>query len=203
MKYLLFANNNDLIHFKHKYILLNFLNPEDIIVTFNHCVPMDCIIKTIDHKNIYHFSRRSFNMTPPYSGLHYIDDNKHLFKKIFLWPHPDSLGDDPDKQPIREYIKEKTSLQPNEIHHMPGFGNHILTKHAKDFLSTRYNNVINLSMGLIGYLYIQQTKRPEDEIFLIGFTHHMHSEKHNAPAERDFFIIEKEKGLCRMIPLIL
>ena len=203
MKYLLFANNKDLINFKYSYILLSFLNPEDIIVTFNHCLPLNTILNKINHQNIYHFSRQSFNRQIPYSGLDIVDNNKNKFTKIFLWPHPESIGNKENTKKVREYLKSHISLQVSDICHMPGFGRHQLTEETKKFLAGCYTGNTNLSTGLVGYLYIHQIKKPEDEIYLIGYSHSMNIDKHNWEGERDFFTQEQEKGRCRMIPLKL
>lgn len=196
MKYLIFANNNK---FCYHNILLNFLNITDTIITLNHCLPLDAILSSFNHYNIYHFSRRSFNKTIPYSGLHIIDKNKSKFKKIFLYPHPESIHNKSQKQKTFNYIINKTSFNISDFSHMSDFGKNPITKEARQFLSECYNKSVNLSMGLIAYLYIKQIKEDNDQIFLIGFTHSMNNNKHNAMGERDYFAHEKEKGICQII----
>jgi hypothetical protein len=56
-----------------------------------------------------------------------------------------------------------------------------------------------MSMGLIGYLFIKQQKKQDDNIYLLGFTHQMNKNKHNALGEKEFFLQETDKNLCQMI----
>jgi len=194
MNYYLIANNPD--------IKLNTFNKiphiaaTDIVVTFNHCLPMNSL--DINEYSLYHFSRRSFNRKIPYSGLHIIDKIKDKFEKIFLYPHPDSIRQQ-QKKTVHDYIKNHTSFSLDEISHMPGFGQNKLTVETRKFLSQRHNKISNMSMGLIGYLFLKQNKSPEDTIYLIGFTHKMNKNKHNAEGERDFFAKEQGDGLCHII----
>jgi hypothetical protein len=201
MKYLIFANNTNLIKSDGNNSILNSLNKEDIIVTLNHCLPLQTILYNIEHKNIYHFSRRSFNKKIPYSGLQIIDKIKHKFNKIFLYPHPEAIGSKQNKKKALNYINTETSFSISDFCHMPGFNKNQITKEARFFLSERYNKITNLSMGLISYLFIKQTKRESDQIYLINFTHTMNINKHNAEGEKDFFTQEKGSGLCQMIEL--
>lgn len=201
MKYLIFANNNDLNNFTQQDLLLSFVDHNDIIITLNHCLPLNTILNHINHNNIYHFSRQSFNRKIPYSGLHIVDTNKQKFNKIFLYPHPESIRDKEQKNTVITYINSKTSFKLSDFSHMPGYGKHSITQETRQFLSQNYNKVTNLSMGLIAYLYIKQIKNTDDNIFLIGFTHSMNKNKHNWEGERDFFLQEKENNLCRMIQL--
>lgn len=85
---------------------------------------------------------------------------------------------------------------------MNGFSANSITKSARQFLSQRYNKITNLSMGLIAYLYIKQTKKDLDEIFLIGFTHLMNKDKHNPDGEKDFFDQEIKDNICQIISLM-
>ena len=85
---------------------------------------------------------------------------------------------------------------------MPGFGQHNITQNTHNFLSQIHNKKSNMSMGLIVYCYLKQIKNLEDEIFLVGFTHHMNNNYHNNDGERDFFLKEQEAGLCKMIKLV-
>lgn len=196
MKYFIFANNKKLNN-----DLDIPISPDDIIVTMNHGLLLENILQKYTNINIYHFSRRSFNKTIPYSGLHIIDQNKHKFQKIFLYPHPLSIGDKKQKKEILQYIQNNTSFQPTDFCHMSGFGSNHNTIRTRRFLMDSYNNITNLSMGLVAYLYIHQIKKPSDEIYLVGFTHSMNRTKHNADGERDFFLNEKDIGLCQMISL--
>jgi hypothetical protein len=199
MKYILFANNTDL---KDNIVDYISINNDDIFVTFNHAWPINNLKIFNDFSNkIYHFSRRSFNKKIPYSGLQIIDKIKYKFDKIFLYPHPETIGSKQDKQKILNYINTKTSFSISDFCHMPGFNKNKITKEARLFLSERYNKITNLSMGLISYLFIKQTKIESDQIYLINFTHTMNINKHNAEGEKDFFIQEKGSGLCQMIEL--
>jgi len=201
MKYFLFANNKS-IHDNNYYdIILNFYNSDDIIVTFNHCLPLKHILQDPVKRNIIHFSRNSFTRPIPYSGLHILDIHKDVFQKIFLWPHPDSIPNAELKVKVLEYLKTQTNFKTSDISHMPGYSTHQSTRDLRTLFLNSYNKVPFLSTGLVGYNYLHQIKNPEDEIFLIGFTHSMDLNRHNWEAERDFFAEEKEKGKCRMITL--
>ena len=133
MNYYLIANNINITN--DIFDKIPKITDEDIIVTFNHCWPINNL--SIDnYKNIYHFSRRSFNRSIPYSGLKIINEIKDKFRKIFLYPHPESVGGK-HKNSVLDYIKSNTVLDTSEICHMPGFGKHNLTKEARKFLSAR------------------------------------------------------------------
>jgi hypothetical protein len=198
MKYLLFANNNELNESACNNIDLDL---NDILVTFNHAWPINHlnIFKNNTDNKIYHFSRRSFNRKIPYSGLHIIDDLQNKFEKIFLYPHPNAIGSSLKKKEVLNYLKDKTNLSTQDIQHMPNFGSSANVKEARQFLSQHFNKIRNLSMGLIGYLYIQQIKKPDDKIILVGFTHKMNNNKHNAQGEKAFFHNQQEKNLCQII----
>jgi hypothetical protein len=210
MKYFIFANNEDLKLYD-PINLFNFIYPEDIIITLNHGLPHNTIFKNtsdmyldrLSRQKMYHFCRRSFNKKIPYSGIKVIDAIKSKFEKIFLYPHPKSIGDISTKTKINNFISEETSLNIEEISHMSGFASGYHSKRARKFLSSIYNKTTNLSMGLIAYLYIHQIKHKSDEIILVGFTHTMNKNKHNADGEKDFFIKEHEEDLCRIISLKL
>jgi hypothetical protein len=210
MKYFIFANNKDLEKYNPTN-LLNFIYPEDIIITLNHGLPHSTIFKNapniqidrLNKQSMYHFSRRSFNRKVPYSGIKVIDPLKSKFKKIFLYPHPESIGDINTRAKITNFISEETSFSIEEISHMSGFSSGHHSKRARKFLSSKYNKTTNLSMGLIAYLYIHQIKNATDNIILVGFTHEMNKNKHNANGEKDFFNKECEDNLCRMISLKL
>lgn len=202
MKYLIFANNKDLTISNQYKTILQFIDEEDIIITLNHCLPLNTIFADLKHENLYHFSRRSFNLKIPYSGLNIINANKDKFKKIFLYPHPESIGDSELKIKVMDYINNNTSFKITDIDHMPGFGKHSLTQQTHEFLEQRHNQKKNMSTGLISYIYIKQIKKPEDKIFLIGFTHQMNINFHNNDGEKEFFAKEEELGLCKMIKLI-
>jgi len=201
-KYLLFANNNKLLNFKYSNLLSLLLNPQDIIVTFNHCLPKNILFPHLSKdQKIYHFSRQSFNRAIPYSGLHIIDEIKDRFDKLFLWPHPSTIGNKENSEKANKYIKEKTSLDINKISHMTGNYGHQINKDARQFLKERYNNNSNLSTGLIAYCYIRQIKEEQDQIILIGFDHTMNLDKHNKLGEIEYFRKEEEEGRCHLIQL--
>lgn len=201
-RYILFANNNIFKHFRYWDLIQTLINPQDIIVTFNHCLPKNYLFPLL-HKDqkIYHFSRQSFNREVPYSGLHIIDQIQDRFDKLYLWPHPDTLKNRENGKKTLEYLKEKTSLDISKISHMTGNHNHQLNKQARQFLRERYNNVTNMSTGMIAYVYINQIKQPEDQIILIGFSHSMNTDKHNYLGEIEYFRIQEEENKCIMIPL--
>jgi hypothetical protein len=201
MKYFIFANNNDLNNFTQQDLLLSFVDQDDIIITMNHCLPLNILLNNFYHNNIYHFCRQSFNRKIPYSGLHIIDTNKQKFSKIFMYPHPESIKDQNQKNTVITYIKDKTSFNISDFYHMPGYGKHPITKQTRQFLSERYNKITNMSIGLVVYLYVNQIKNSDDKIYLIGFTHKMNTSKHNPLGEADFFLREKENNSCRMIQL--
>ncbi len=195
MNYYLIANNINITN--DIFDKIPKITDEDIIVTFNHCWPINNL--SIDnYKNKYHFSRRSFNRSIPYSGLQIISEIKDRFNKIFLYPHPEAISGK-HKKPTVDYINSKTNLLISEISHMPGFGKHYLTKETRKFLSSRHNKVSNMSMGLIGYLFIKQQKKQDDNIYLLGFTHQMNKNKHNALGEKEFFLQETDQNLCHII----
>lgn len=196
MKYFIFANNKDLSD-----TLDIPISADDIAVTMNHCLPLENILQKYTNINTYHFSRRSFNKTIPYSGLHIIDQNRHKFQKIFLYPHPLSIGNKKQKKEILQYIQQNTSFKANDFYHMHGFASNENTIKTRQLLMSNYNKITNFSMGIVAYLYIHQIKQSGDEIYLVGFTHSMNRTKHNADGERDFFLNEKDMGLCQMIPL--
>jgi hypothetical protein len=50
-------------------------------------------------------------------------------------------------------------------------------------------------------LYIHQTKKEQDSVYIVGFSHQMNTNKHNAQGEKDFFDLEVEKGLCQRLIL--
>ena len=202
-KYILFANNNKLLNFKYSNLLSLLLNPQDIIITFNHCLPKNIIFPHLPkYQKIYHFSRQSFNREVPYSGLHIIDEIQDRFDKLFLWPHPTTITEKEEKkEKINNYLKEKTTLDLNKIQHMNGNHSHTLTQQGRQFLRERYNNKTNMSTGMMGYIYIRQIKSPEDKIILIGYEHTMNKEKHNFLGEAEYFLKEKEQGNCHMIEL--
>lgn len=193
-KYILFANNNKLLNFRYSNLLSLLLNPQDIIVTFNHCLPKNIIFPHLSkNQKIYHFSRQSFNREVPYSGLHIIDEIQDKFDRLFLWPHPSTIDKD-KKEKINQYIKEKTNINIEKLEHMPGNHNHPLSKQARQFLKERYNNKTNISTGMMGYLYVRQIKNPDDQIILIGYEHEMNKEKHNFLGEAEYFRKEAEQG---------
>jgi hypothetical protein len=197
MKYILFANNTDLTDAVLDDIRID---DNDIFVTFNHAWPVNNLKNFNNYPNkIYHFSRRSFNRKILYSGILIIDKIKEKFHKIFLYPHPDSLGSKQKKQEIKDFIKNNTTFDTKNFSHMINFGQSKNTKEARHFLSQRYNKITNLSIGLIGYLYLQQIKNINDEIILIGFTHKINKNKHNPQGEEDFFNDQREKKLCQII----
>lgn len=203
MKYVIFANNTKIKEYKQLDVIAKFIHKEDIIVTCNHCLPMDYLFAKTECKTIYHISRCAFNTKIPYSGLPIINANKKIFDRIYCWPHPDVISDRDNKAKALNYIQEHTSFVTSDFSHMKGFAAHQITKDVKNFLSKRYNKNTNLSTGLVIYLYIKQIKEENDRIYTVGFEHHMNKEKHNWEGERDYFQIEKEKGICHAIDLVL
>jgi len=183
MKYILVANNKAI----DKTFYKSIENTNDIILTFNHGWPLFNTQLLLQNNQIYHFCRRSFNRKIPYSGLVYINKIKHRLQKIFLYPHPESIGNKEQKNKVFKYIKEHTSLKIKEIQHMHNFGKNPNTQKTKQFLKSIYNNVSNMSMGLIGYLYIQQIKKDEDGVFIYGFSHQMNKKKPQ-PTRRKRFL---------------
>lgn len=200
MRYLLFANNNAINHYSSPDFLS--LQNDDILITMNHCAPIDFILKLELQNAVYHFCRRSFNKKIPYSGLHVADKFQKRFSKIYLWPHPESIKNENEKNIAISYISQHTTLSINNIEHMSGNGSSDKTKNIKTFLSNKYNQVNNMSTGLIVYSYISQIKNNNDSVVLVGFTHTMNNTKHNPEAEKEFIINEKELGLCETIELI-
>lgn len=201
-KYILFANNAKLLTFNGWSLIAALVNPQDIIVTFNHCLPKNLLFPLLNKdQKIYHFSRQSFNREVPYSGLHTIDKIQDRFDKLFLWPHPNVLNKKEHDQTTLKYLKEKTSLDISKISHMTGNHNHQLSRETRQFLRERYNNVTNMSTGLMAYIYLNQIKQSEDQMILIGFDHTMHQEKHNQLGEIEYFRLEAENNKCIMIPL--
>lgn len=201
-KYLLLANNQKLLNFSYWELLNVLLNPQDIIVTFNHCLPKNYLFPLLHQdQKIYHFSRQSFNREVPYSGLHIIDEIQDRFDKLYLWPHPETIGNKENSEKANNYIKEHTSLDTSKVSHMAGNHGHKLSKEARQFLRERYNNVSNMSTGMIAYVYLHQIKQPEDQIVLIGFDHTMNLEKHNKLGEIEYFRIQEKENKCIMISL--
>ena len=201
-KYLLFANNNKLLNFQYSNLLSLLLNPQDIIVTFNHCLPKNILFPHLSKdQKIYHFSRQSFNRAIPYSGVHIIDEIQDRFDKLYLWPHPENIGNQENSEKANKYLKEKTTLDLSKIQHMTGNHNHQLTQQARQFLKKRYNNITNMSTGMIAYIYIHQIKEEQDQIILIGFDHTMNVNKHNQLGEIEYFRKEKEQNRCTIIEL--
>jgi hypothetical protein len=199
MKYLLFANNLEITDDALNNITLN---DNDILVTFNHAYSIEKLNIFKSNKNkIYHFSRRSFNRKILYSGILTIDLIKNRFNKIFLYPHPESIGSKQQKEKVLAFIKNNTTFNVGNFSHMRNFSSSHNVRETKKFLSQRYNKVSNLSMGLIGYLYLQQIKNKDDEIILVGFTHKMNKNKHNPQGEEEFFKEQKRKNLCQIIEL--
>lgn len=203
MKYVIFANNTKLKEYRQIDVIAKFIHKEDIIVTCNHCLPMNYLLEHTECKTIWHFSRCAFNTKIPYSGINLIDANKKVFERIYCWPHPDVIADKENKEKVLKYLEEQTSFVTSDFSHMKGFAAHQITKDAKKFLGSRYTKNTNLSTGLSAYLYIKQIKDDADKIYTVGFEHKMNLEKHNWEAERDYFRIEKEKGICTPIDLIL
>jgi len=203
MKYVIFANNKKLKEYKQIDVIGKFIHEEDIIVTCNHCLPMDYLLDKTECKRIYHFSRCAFNTKIPYSGLPIINANKKIFTRIYCWPHPDVISNKENKKKAMDYIKSETSFVTSDFSHMRGFGTHQTTIDAKEFMKKRYNKNDNLSTGLVAYLYIKQNKSDDDMIYTVGFEHQMNKDKHNWEGERDYFQMEKEKGICRAIDLVL
>jgi len=192
--YIIVANNKNI---KNNFIT-NLSNP--IIITLNHAAIL-CENK-IDNNIIYHFSRRSFNKKIPYSGLKNIEQIKSKLEKLFLYPHPESIGNKKQKQKVINYINHNTSINISNISHMSGFGKHQYTKEARYFLRNTGNNISNMSMGLISYLYIKQIKDKRDGVYIYGFTHQMNKNFHNPVGEKNFFNKEIEKGLCQRLELL-
>jgi hypothetical protein len=197
MNYFLIANNNVLL--KEPFYKIE---DNDIIVTFNHGRPLfETNLLQKENKTIYHFCRRSFNKKIPYSGINQINSIKDKINKIFLYPHPESIGNKKQKEKIYNYITNNTNINISEISHMQNFGKNENTKRARQFLRERHNKISNMSMGLIGYLYIHQTKKEQDSVYIVGFSHQMNTNKHNPEGEKDFFDSEVEKGLCQRLIL--
>jgi hypothetical protein len=197
MNYFLIANN----HLLSKNFYSN-TQDGDIIVTFNHGWPLfETNLLQQENKIIYHFCRRSFNRKIPYSGINKISNIKEKINKIFLYPHPESIGNKKQKEKVYNYITNNTNINISEISHMQNFGKNENTKRARQFLRERHNKISNMSMGLIGYLYIHQTKKEQDSVYIVGFSHQMNTNKHNPEGEKDFFDSEVEKGLCQRLIL--
>jgi hypothetical protein len=197
MNYFLIANNNLLS--KNFY---SNIEHEDIIVTFNHGWPLfETNLLQKENKTIYHFCRRSFNKEIPYSGINKINNIKEKIKKIFLYPHPESIENKEQKEKVYNYITNNTNINISEICSMQNFSKNENTKSVRRFLKERHNRVSNMSMGLIGYLYIHQIKKEHDSIYILGFSHQMNNSKHNPQGEKDFFDSEVEKGLCQRLIL--
>lgn len=196
MKYFLIANNSSIpTNFTSK------IQKEDIVVTFNHGWPLFETDLLDENRTIYHFCRRSFNKKIPYSGINKIDNIKDKIDKLFLYPHPDSIGNKKQKEKIYDYLTNNTNTKISETHHMHNFGKNTNTKETRKFLKQRHNNVSNMSMGLIGYLYIHQIKKEEEGVYIVGFDHQMNKNKHNPQGEKDFFDLEVEKGSCQRLIL--
>lgn len=196
MKYFLIANNSLLS--KNFY---SKIHEKDIVVAFNHGWPLFETDLLEQNKIIYHFCRRSFNKKILYSGINKIDSIKDKINKLFLYPHPDSIGNNSQKEKVYSYITNNTNIKIAETHHMYNFGKSINTIKTREFLTQRHNNVSNMSMGLIAYLYIHQIKKEEDSVYIVGFSHQMNATKHNPQGEKDFFDLEVEKGLCQRLIL--
>lgn len=196
MNYFLTANNGSL----SKDFCYRVEN-NNIVITFNHGWPLFETDLLEQNKIIYHFCRRSFNKKILYSGINKIDNIKDKINKLFLYPHPDSIGNKDQKEKIYNYIINNTNIKIAEIYHMHDFGKSINTIQTREFLRQRHNNVSNMSMGLIAYLYIHQIKKEEDSVYIVGFSHQMNTTKHNPQGEKDFFDLEVEKGLCQRLIL--
>jgi len=203
MKYVIFANNAKLKEYKQLDVIGKFIYKEDVIVTCNHCLPMNYVFDKTECTTIWHISRCAFNTNIPYSGINIIDAHKKIFSRIYCWPHPDVISDQGNKKKTMDYLSQKTSFVTSDFSHMKGFSSHQTVKDVKAFLGARYNKNTNLSTGLAMYLYIKQNKDDDDKIYTVGFEHKMNLEKHNWEGERDYFKIEKEKGLCIPIDLVL
>lgn len=209
MKYLLFANNAKLKQISSNcnllqqfYSSLPEIEDKDMIMTFNHALPMTTVFPNLQHPNIHHLSRVNYKAHLGYSGLNIISKFKNKYKKIYLTPsfkatrktHKDKVGpriEDESDFKIKEfdYLKELSQKAP------------LLTE-CRGFLHSIDSHKSNFSTGLIGYLWVKTISDLNiDEIYLIGYEMKMNYSHHNPLAETEYFSNEFDKGYLNFIDL--
>lgn len=185
MKYILIANNNNIDEEINKLDI----KENDEIVLFNFMKPFYKYEKIKNAQNITVFSRKRSSRTEPlcevYAGLNEIKENYEKIKKIIFHQSPDSYRPK-IRQACIDALKEFNFLHSNKLNFI----------NAKN-----YKKLINfdgkaLSSGLIAYIYYKITKRKNDQIFLVGFTHSIAQKYHDPEFEKNFFKQEIENNNC-------
>jgi hypothetical protein len=186
MRYILVANNEDIDE------EMNNLREEecDNLILFNKLLPFFKYEFLQNFKNITVFSRKRSSRTEPldavYAGIELIKQNEHKFTRIIFHKHPNSYVDK-----VRQACVES----------LTHFG--FMDSPKTSFLSginfkkeSKIKSEKSLSSGLIAYINIKMTKRPEDKIILVGFTNKLARKFHDPEAEKAFFEEEIRNGQC-------
>ena len=209
MKYLLFANNTKLKKISSDYNLLrNFysslpeIQDEDMIMTFNHALPMTTVFPDLKHPNIHHLSRVNYKNHFGYSGINVISNFKGKYKKVYLTPSFRAARK-LNKKDIESQINKKTNFKVKDFDHLKELSqSSTLMKECRTFLRSIDSHKRNLSTGLVGYLWVKTISNPNtDEIYLIGYDMQMNYSHHNPLAETEYFSNEFDKGYLNFIDL--
>lgn len=153
MKYILIANNNNILDEEINKLVIN---SDDIIILFNHQFPLKWP-KIRNHPNKFLIIRM---MNWGFLGAKQTRDNQDLYKKIIPYPksnYPISL--------IKQQVQRKLGLNVlKKIELINGTMHKLLV----DVLKYPVNK--DPTLGYVGYNYIKHMIGENMEIVLVGFT---------------------------------